>query len=141
MDWESCVSEEEKKRYRDQRAEIEKVKKLVTGWRKDWESGKLQGADAAPSSVIRAAGGGPPFRFSTIGDLLRQYYLRVTQGAKLACPRPLLKVKLTQLLTLAHEEDHSGMRLLENGKINGRWRDKMSERRMTHRDLKVKDST
>ena len=58
LKWDPRSTEEEKKQYREQRDEVEKVKKLIVSWRKDWESGKLQGAEAIHSSVSRMAGAG-----------------------------------------------------------------------------------
>ena len=39
------------KHYLEQRAAEENAQKLIVGWRKDWESGKIQGAEEAPAGL------------------------------------------------------------------------------------------
>ena len=60
IEWDHKMSDEEKSRYREQKQEIEKVKKTILQARKDWESGKLQGQESAPASAVRMRGSDPP---------------------------------------------------------------------------------
>ena len=141
LNWDPLRTEEEKKRYREQRGEVEKVKQLIARWRKDWESGKLQGADATHSTVMRMTGAGRPFNFATFGDALCQYYLHVAEDAKLPRPRPLLMAKLAQLLMAAQEEGHVAIQVAGNGSVDAQWSAQLLKRWMAHHGLKVKTST
>ena len=134
------MTEEEKIKYREQRTEIEKKKKLVVMWKKDWESGKLQGRENAPEKACRVTGSGPAPKLATIDDLLLKYYVDVTSGGNVACPRPILFVKLVQLISASSGEGIEGAPYLEDGSPNLNWADRYLYRWMEKYGLHVKNA-
>ena len=80
------------------------MKKTILQARKDWESGKLQGQESVPASAVRMRGSGPPPELGAIEELLTRYYARVVRDLHSICPRPLARVKATQLMYAARDE-------------------------------------
>lgn len=143
MPWGMAMSEEEKARYRENRAEIEGVKKLIIGWKKAWESGHLQGHDGAAPSSKRVRGAGPPLRTGTLEELLTRYYLKVTVGQKMLCTKVLMKIKAAQLAEAARSEGSEEVAngFLEDGKVNMAWVDSLVKRWMARSSLRTKAPT
>ena len=135
MPWGMAMSEEEKARYRENRAEIEGVKKLIIG--------HLPGHDVAAPSSKQGRGAGPPLRTGTLEELLTRYYLEVTVGQKMLCTKVLMKIKAAQLAEAARSEGSEEVAngFLEDGKVNMAWVDSLVKRRMARSSLRTKAPT
>ena len=61
-EWSHGMPVQDKEKYREARAEAEKLKKSIARLRQDWEAGKLKGMETAAPGPVRVAVGGPPPR-------------------------------------------------------------------------------